>query len=195
MPLLPFERARRNAVKHLDTYLGLRGRNGRLKPISEKSALFRAMTQWESFFPGRCLPIQELFWWLDLLDQSRTGDPKAFKTAMVLLELVEGPYTDPTLPVKEGDRWCHIDLKTRTITIAGVTTHFDHLPTLRILDELSKASDEKPVPSRNLRKITGCGHARQVGRFLDKLPAKIRKLIKSTGGAGGGRWLVPPWQA
>jgi hypothetical protein len=152
------------------------------------------MQKWESFFPGRCLPIHELAWWLDLVDQSRAGDPNAFVTANTLLELMKGPYADPTLPENDGDPWCHIDLIARTVTIAGETFHINHRPTLMILDALAKASEDKPVPSRNLRHLPGCGHARQVGRFLnDHLPAKIKKLIGRAPGAGGGRWLMPPW--
>lgn len=195
MPVLPFERARRNAVKHLETYLVLPRKGGSLKPVTDKSALFRAMQKWEGMFPGRCLPVHELFLWLDLVDQSRAGDQQTFATATSLLEMMKGPYANPTLPEKDGDPWCHIDLKARTVTIASETFHIDHRPTLLILAELAKGSDDKPVPSRNLRHIPFCGHARQVKRFLDDhLPAKIKKLIRQTSGAGGGRWLVPPWQ-
>jgi hypothetical protein len=193
MPILPFERARRNAVKHLETYLGLPGKNGRLKPISDKSALFRTMQKWENFFPDRCFPIPEFYVWLQLVDESRAGDKNVFVTANTLLSLMKGPYVDPTLPVKEGDPWCHIELEAKTVTIAGETFHIDHRPTLMILAKLARASKDKPVSSRNLRHIPGCGHARQVTRFLNNhLPAKIKKLIGRAPGVGGGRWLVPP---
>jgi hypothetical protein len=194
MPILPFEQARRKAVKHLEMYIVLPAKDGRSKPIGEKSALFRAMQKWEDFFPGRCLPVHELFWWLDLVDQSRIRDPIAYTTARTLLEIMKGPYSDPTLPAKEGDPWCHIDLKAKTVSIAGKTTPINHRPTLMILAELAKASREKPISASKMKHLPGCGHARQIGRFLDDhLPTSIRKLVKFAPGAGGGRWLEPPF--
>ena len=109
---------------------------------------------------------------------------------------MEGGYADPTLPQKEEDPWCFIDPKARTVSIAGETFHINHRPTPMILAELLKGSEDKPVLSRNLQNIPGCGHARQVQRFLtDHLPPQIKKIIRQKPGASGGRWLVPPWQS
>lgn len=190
MPLSPFEKARRKVQQHLETFLW----SSRPKPISSKSALYRAMNHWESFFPDGCFPLHEMSDWLDLIDQSKARDVQAFETARRLLEWVKGSDAIPYVPPKQTDPWYSVDLEARTVIILGRIFHIDSIPTLRIIEALLKGSAERPIPSRDLRRIPGCGHEKQIRRLLgnENVPQEIRRLIKAKGGAGGGRWMVPP---
>lgn len=192
MPISGYEKARSKVQQHLHSFLDRSGKNNGPRPISEKSALFRSMKRWESFFPGHCFPMHEMFWWMDLIDQSRRNDPQAIETAKMLLDWVEGSEAILYVPPKKDSPWCQVDLKAKIATIVGQIFHIDSIPALRIVERLSQATAERPISSSELRTIPGCWHERQVRRFLGMLPPEIKRLIQPKKGAGGGRWMVPP---